>query len=109
MSPKSEPDEWVFDTIKASTVAPRKNTMKRRKLSVIHANGQGIYEGAEEALKRLDLKDSPLEYSSPSPVTVKKGTVRKQPSIIQLATPVKQRQTSSQKRPLQPDMSFGNT
>jgi serine/threonine-protein kinase 24/25/MST4 len=79
--------------------------MKRRKLSVIHANGQG----PEEALRRLDLKDSPLEYSSPPPATVKRGTVRKQPSIIQLATPVKLRQASSQKRPLQPDMSFGNT
>lgn len=105
MSPKDEPDEWVFDTIKASTVGPRKNTMKRRKLSVIHANGQG----PEEALKRLDLKDSPLEYSSPPPVTMKRGTIRRQPSIIQLTTPVKQRQASNQKRPLQPDMSFGNT
>jgi serine/threonine-protein kinase 24/25/MST4 len=109
MSPKIEPDEWVFDTIKASTTAPRKNTIKRRKLSVIHANGQGIYEGPEDALKRLDLKDSPLEYSSPPPATVKKTTIRKQPSIIQPATPVKQRQASVQKRPLQPDMSFGNT
>lgn len=105
MSPKADPDEWVFDTIKASTIAPRKNTTKRRKLSVIHANGQG----PEEALKRLDLKDSPLEYSSPPPATVKRGTVRKQPSVIQMVTPVKQRQASSQKRPLQPDMSFGNT
>lgn len=109
MTPKDEPDEWVFDTIKASTIAPRKNTMKRRKLSVIHANGQSIHEGPEDALKRLDLKDSPLEYSSPPPVTIKKGTVRRQPSIVQLLTPVKQRQASSQKRPLQPDMSFGNT
>lgn len=104
MSPKDEPDEWVFDTVKASTIAPHKSTIKRRKLSVIHANGQG----PEEAFKRLDLKDSPLEYSSPPPATVKRGTVRKQPSLIQLATPVKERQVS-QKRPLQPDMSFGNT
>jgi serine/threonine-protein kinase 24/25/MST4 len=109
MSPMMEPDEWVFDTVKASTIAPRKNTTKRRKLSIIHANGQVIQADPEEALKRLDLKDSPLEYSSPPPVTVKKGTVRKQPSIAQLASPVKPRQPSTQKRPLQPDMSFGNT
>ncbi|KAH6665649.1 kinase-like domain-containing protein [Halenospora varia] len=109
MSPKPEPDGWVFDTVKASTIATRKNTTKRRKLSVIHANGQGLSAGPEEALKRLDLKDSPLEYSSPPPVTVKRGTVRKQPSIIQLASPTKQRQASVQKKPLQPDMSFGNT
>ncbi|KAG9235179.1 kinase-like domain-containing protein [Amylocarpus encephaloides] len=107
--PKHEPDEWVFDTVKASTIAPRKNTTKRRKLSVIHANGQGITSGAEEAFKQLDLKDAPLEYSSPPPVTVKKSTIRKQPSIMQLATPTKSRQASSQKKPLQPDMNFGNS
>ncbi len=109
MTPKNEPDEWVFDTVKAATVATRKNTTKRRKLSVIHANGQGVQNGAEEAMKRLDLKDSPLEYSSPPPITIKKGTVRKQPSIVQLISPTKQRQPSSQKRPLQPDMNFGNS
>jgi len=109
MTPRNEPDEWVFDTVKAATIAPRKNTTKRRKLSVIHANGQGVQNGAEEAMKRLDLKDSPLEYSSPPPATMKKGTVRKQPSIVQLISPTKQRQASSQKRPLQPDMNFGNT
>jgi serine/threonine-protein kinase 24/25/MST4 len=109
MTPKNDPDQWVFDTIKASTIAPRRETTKRRKLSVIHANGQGLHEGPEDMLKRLDLKDSPLEYSSPPQVTVKKGTVRKQPSIIQLASPVKPRQASVQRRPLQPDISFGNT
>lgn len=60
-------------------------------------------------MKRLDLKDSPLEYSSPPPLTVKKSTMRKQPSIMQLASPTKTRQPSSQKKPLQPDMNFGNT
>jgi serine/threonine-protein kinase 24/25/MST4 len=109
MAPKSDPDQWVFDTIKAPTIAPKKDTKKRRKLSVIHANGQSLQDGPDEMLKRLDLKDSPLEYSSPPQVTVKKGTVRKQPSIVQLATPVKPRQASMQRRPLQPDMSFGNT
>lgn len=109
MPTSTDPDEWVFDTVKASTIAARKSTTKRRKLSVIRAGTQGIYEGPDDAMKRLDLKDSPLEYSSPPPVTMKKGTVRKQPSIVQLATPVKQRQSSVQKRPLQPDMSFGNT
>lgn len=109
MMPKSEPDEWVFDTVKAATIAPHKNTTKRRKLSVIHANGQGPQAGPEDAMKRLDLKDSPLEYSSPPPLTVRKSTARRQPSVAQLISPTKQRQPSSQKRPLQPDMNFGNT
>ncbi|RDL36459.1 Protein kinase-like (PK-like) [Venustampulla echinocandica] len=108
MTPKVEPDEWVFDTVKAPTIAARKNTTKRRKLSVIHANGQSIDAGPEDAFRRLDLKDAPLEYSSPPPATVKKNTVRRQPSIMQI-TPTKQRQPSSQKKPLQPDLSFGNS
>jgi serine/threonine-protein kinase 24/25/MST4 len=109
-SKNSQDDGWVFDTVKAATIAPaRKNTTKRRKLSVIHANGQGSQTGTEEAMKRLDLKDSPLEYSSPPPNTVKKSTVRRQPSAVQMATPTKQRQVSNQKRPLQPDMNFGNS
>ncbi|TVY81637.1 Serine/threonine-protein kinase svkA [Lachnellula suecica] len=104
-----ENDGWVFDTVKQATIAPRKNTTKRRKLSVNHANGQGLVSGAEDMFKKLDLKDAPLDYSSPSPATVKRVTVRKRPSIAQLTTPTKQRQASSQKRPLQPDMSYGNS
>ncbi|TVY54650.1 Serine/threonine-protein kinase svkA [Lachnellula cervina] len=109
MSPKNDPDEWVFDTVKKATIAARNNTTKRRKLSVIHANGQGLVSGAEEALKRLDIKDAPLDYSSPPPATVIRGTVRRQPSVVHLASPTKPRQPSSQRRPLQPDMSFGNS
>lgn len=110
MIARPEPDEWVFDTVKAATVAPpRKNTSKRRKLSVIHANGQGPQAGPEEAMKRLDLKDSPLEYSSPPPLTVRKSTVRRQPSVAQPSSPTRQRQPSGQRKPLQPDMNFGNT
>ncbi|TVY33319.1 Serine/threonine-protein kinase [Lachnellula occidentalis] len=108
MSPKNDPDEWVFDTVKKATIAARKNTTKRRKLSVIHANGQGLVSGAEDALMRLDIRDAPLDYSSPPPATIIRGTVRRQPSVI-LASPTKPRQASSQRRPLQPDMSFGNS
>ena len=100
-----EPDGWVFDTVKAATVATRKNTTKRRKLSAIHGNGQL----PEEAFKMLDLKDAPLDYSSPPPMTVKKRTVRKQQSGVQMNSSPRARQVSSQKQPLQPDMSFGNT
>lgn len=118
MNPKYEPDEWVFDTVKASTitVAPsRKNGSKRRKLSVIHANGQGSHVPPEEAFKKLDLKDSPLEYSSPPSLSSDKGTVRRQlpPSPtkpLQSNTQTQSQNNTQQRRPpLAPDMSFGNT
>lgn len=111
MTPRHEPDEWVFDTVKAATVASRKSTTKRRKLSVIHANGQGVQNGVEDALKRLDLTDSPLACSSPPPPvsTIRRSTVRQPSSTTPLISPTKNRQASIQKRPLQPDMNFGNT
>ncbi|QSZ34090.1 hypothetical protein DSL72_005678 [Monilinia vaccinii-corymbosi] len=120
MTPKYEPDGWVFDTVKASTitVAPsRKNGSKRRKLSVIHANGQGSQAPPEEAFKKLDLKDSPLEYSSPPSLSSDRGTVRRQPPVVQNSSPTRPRQNSTQSQnntqqrrpPLAPDMSFGNT
>ncbi|KAA8573577.1 hypothetical protein EYC84_005160 [Monilinia fructicola] len=120
MTPKYEPDGWVFDTVKASTitVAPsRKNGSKRRKLSVIHANGQGSQAPPEEAFRKLDLKDSPLEYSSPPSLSSDRGTVRRQPPAVQHPSPTRPRQDSIQSQnntqqrrpPLAPDMSFGNT
>jgi serine/threonine-protein kinase 24/25/MST4 len=105
MVPREEPDAWVFDTVKAATFAPKKNTTKRRKLSVIHGNGQNSSAGPEEALRRLDIKDSPLQMGSPSPGTIKRSTVRRQPSVVQVV-PSK---PASQKQPLQPDMNFGNS
>lgn len=60
-------------------------------------------------MKRLDIKDSPLDFSSPQPATVRKTTVRRHPSVPQMVSPTKQRQPSIQKQPLQPDMNFGNT
>jgi serine/threonine-protein kinase 24/25/MST4 len=108
MAPKEDPDEWVFDTVKAPTI--HKSTSKRRKLSVIPGNIQNGQTGAEEALRRLDLKDAPLTMSSPSPGTVKRHTARRQPSYLQMpSTPTKaSTKNTSPKRPLQPDMNFGN-
>lgn len=117
MTPKYDPDGWVFDTVKASTVAPsRKNGSKRRKLSAIHANGQGSQVPPEEAFKKLDLKDSPLEYSSPPSLPANKSTVRRQPPAVQNHSPTRPRGNSTQSQnnttrrpPLAPDMNFGNT
>jgi len=104
---REEPDEWVFDTIKATTIPTKKNTTKRRKLSVIAANGQNSQAGVEDSLRRLDMKDSPLQMSSPPPGTVKRSTIRRQLSATQAPPPTAK--LAIQKRPLQPDMNFGNS
>ncbi|KAI1341983.1 Pkinase-domain-containing protein [Xylariaceae sp. FL0016] len=100
-SPRDEYDEWVFDTVRS--VAPRKGTVKSRKPSSIFST--------EEALRRMDLKDGPLQPSSPAPATMRKSTVRRQPSLAQVSNTGSMRGAPAPalRRPLQPDMSFGNS
>ncbi|KAI1325357.1 Pkinase-domain-containing protein [Xylariaceae sp. FL0255] len=100
LSPKDEQDEWVFDTVRS--VVPRKATVKSRKPSSIFS--------VEDALRRMDLKDGPLGPSSPAPPTMRKSTVRRQPSAQMSATgSVRGPPAPALRRPLQPDMSFGNS
>jgi len=106
IAPKDDLDEWVFDTVKS--VVPRKGTVRSRKPSNIFI--------AEEALRKLDLKDGPLQMSSPVMGTVRKSTMRRQPSALlqrqasaaHQASNGSPRSSIAPKRPLQPDMSFGN-
>ncbi|KAI0897799.1 Pkinase-domain-containing protein [Annulohypoxylon nitens] len=102
LSPKDDGDEWVFDTVKS--VAPRRPTVKSRKPSSIFST--------EEALRRMDIKDAPLQPSSPAtPITMRKATMRRQQSIAQMSANGSARAppAPAMRRPLQPDMSFGNS
>jgi serine/threonine-protein kinase 24/25/MST4 len=103
ISPKDEQDEWLFDTVKS--VAPRKATFKSRKPSSIFST--------EEALRRLDIKDAPLQPSSPvqPPSTVRKTTARRQSSLAQMSGTgsIRAPPGPALRKPLQPDMSFGNS
>ncbi|KAI1079381.1 Pkinase-domain-containing protein [Whalleya microplaca] len=101
LSPKDEQDEWVFDTVRS--VVPKRATIKSRKPSSIFST--------EEALRRMDLKDAPLQPSSPAPATMRKSTMRRQPSMAQMSASgsVRGPPAPALRRPLQPDMSFGNS
>ncbi|KAI2621707.1 Pkinase-domain-containing protein [Hypoxylon sp. NC1633] len=101
LSPTDEQDEWVFDTVRS--VVPKRPTIKSRKPSSIFST--------EEALRRMDLKDAPLQPSSPAPVTMRKATMRRQPSLAQMTNNGSMRGLPAPaiRRPLQPDMSFGNS
>ncbi|RWA13270.1 hypothetical protein EKO27_g1803 [Xylaria grammica] len=98
LSPKTEQDEWVFDTVRS--VVPRKTTVRSRKPSSIFST--------EEALRRMDIKDAPLQPTSPAPPTMRKSTVLRQPSGAS-ARSVRGPPAPALRRPLQPDMSFGNS
>ncbi|KLU88786.1 STE/STE20/YSK protein kinase [Magnaporthiopsis poae ATCC 64411] len=64
LTPRDDSDEWVFDTVRS--VAPRKATVRQRKISSVWA--------AEDSMRRLDISDGPLQPSSPGAPT---GTVRR--------------------------------
>jgi len=104
ISPKDESCEWVFDTVKSTVVPGRRGTVRSRKPSPAFA--------VEDAMRKLDVKDGPLQPSTPG--TVRRSTVRRQPSAayrdsarrVSNGSP---RAPIAPKRPLQPDLSFGNS
>ncbi|KAI6782465.1 Serine/threonine-protein kinase-like protein [Emericellopsis cladophorae] len=119
ISPKDEQDEWIFDTVK-SVAPPKRPTIKQsRKPSSVFTT--------EESLRKLDLKDAPLGATSPAPSTIRKSTVRRTPSLAQVSAMHSNgsprsgsirnrslrngspRASIAPKKPLQPDMSFGNS
>ncbi|KAI1438760.1 kinase-like domain-containing protein [Xylaria sp. CBS 124048] len=101
-SPKTEQDEWVFDTVRS--VMPQKPVVKSRKPSSIFST--------EEALRRMDLKDGPLQPSSPSTATMRRSTAIRPSFTAQTSDnngSVRGPPAPALRRPLQPDMSFGNS
>lgn len=118
ITPKDDEDEWIFDTVK-STVPPKRPNTKHRKPSSAFA--------IDEGMRKLDLKDAPLGSSSPATGTVRKSTIRRQPSLAQVSAMHASgsprngslrnrslhngspRASIAPKKPLQPDMSFGNS
>lgn len=105
ISPVEEKDDWIFDTIKASTLAIPKHTQKRRKVSAAQST---VLESPEEMMDQLTLNDKPSHVQlSPAPAA-HKSTVKRRPSPSQVASPAKRR-PSGQKQALQPDTSFGNS
>lgn len=104
ISPKDDQQEWVFETVKS--IAPKRpSVIKHRKPSSIFA--------ADEAMRKLDVKDGPLgAAASPAPGTVRRATVRRTPSLAQnssIRSTGSPRASVLPKKPLQPDMSFGNS
>ncbi|OAA61703.1 mst3-like protein [Niveomyces insectorum RCEF 264] len=105
--PRDDTDEWVFDTVKS--VAPaRRGTIRSRRTSALYAT--------EELMRKLDVKDGPLQpAASPTPMgTVRRATVRRMPSNATTGSPRGSLASSAvpamaPRRPLQPDMSFGNS
>ncbi|KAG5945420.1 hypothetical protein E4U53_006713 [Claviceps sorghi] len=108
ISQKDDEQEWVFDTVKSMAFTqPARPTVRHRRPSSMLAN--------EEGLRRLDIAEGPLGASSPSPPasgTVRRSTVRRASSLAHsnsIRSSGSPRATPVTKKPLQPDLSFGNS
>lgn len=95
-------EEWTFDTVKSMAPPPPPKGIAQKRIS-----------STEQAMRKLDLKDGPLQMSSPATGTMRKTAVR-QSSISterrgSLADINGSPKSATSKKPLQTDMSFGNT
>ena len=133
MSSESCDDEWVFDTVKPSTVAPEYKTQRRRKPSRIPSSS-AENENADDlgrVMEKLELNAAPLNIDSPSPVKRKPvpgGENQTPRRTSSAATAIRRssatsgnssaaaeqeistmRRNSAPKQPLALDMSFGNS
>lgn len=112
MSPKDDDDEWVFDTIKS--VALPKNVLNVSTTPTKSRDPSRVRE-TEEGMRRMEVRDGPLQPSTPQ--TVRKATVRRQPSAaaahqqrrLSTSTGSPRPPVAAAKRPLQTDNSFGNS
>lgn len=138
LSPQLEQDEWVFDTVKPSTVTMTIHTTKRRRISrVVSAasDRSNPYETADKVpshiLEKLRLKEEedPDAITPVPPLEPKHPTATRKPSASQTPnrrkssaatairvpsgqTPTARKVSSHQqlsKMPLGLDMSFGNS
>lgn len=111
LSTNDNTEEWTFDTVRSVAQPPpppsKKANSKNRDSSIF---------SADEAMRKLDLNDGPLQMSSPAPSTVRRGTVRhhatgrrRPDSVFHVDQDGSPRSSVAGRRPLQPDMSFGNT
>ena len=109
MSVPEDKEAWVFDTVKASTMAIPKETVRhtqrRRKVSIVHDE---IQEDSEVMLGRLTLNEPPEEASALLS-TVRTATMKRRSlGVGSTASPSAKRRASGQKQPLAPSASFGN-
>lgn len=110
MSQKTDEDAWVFDTVKAPTVALAKHTQKRRKVESIPIEEEAAQDDHASMMQRLDLVQTP-EQSPAAPSTMRKAPPGlPQPSSSVKRSTTKERHSSGhQKLPLGVNMSFGNS
>lgn len=112
LSPRTDEDEWVFDTVKASTVAATRQTAKRRKVARIPSAG---VDAVSTMMQKMDLDSAPLGDVTDSPLPARRRTPSRRVSqatafrVSSGNTPTTRRGSNAPKMPLGVDLTFGNS
>lgn len=112
LSPRTEEDDWDFDTVKRGTVQARQTMKQRRKLARIPSSGN---EEVESVMQRMDLNAAPLGDITDSPLPARRRPSSRRSSqatafrVPSGDTPTARRVSNFNKSPLGVDMTFGNS
>jgi serine/threonine-protein kinase 24/25/MST4 len=112
LSPKTEEDEWVFDTVRPRTATTVHQTAKRRKVARIPSTDAAA---VASIMQRMDLDDAPLGDVTDSPMRERRRSSSRKAShatalrVPSGATPTTRRTSNISKQPLGVDLSFGNS
>ncbi|KAF2646658.1 Pkinase-domain-containing protein [Massarina eburnea CBS 473.64] len=114
LSPRTEDDGWIFDTIKQASIAPARQNMQapsRRKMSRISSSDGG----PAPMMQRMDMNAAPLGSVTDSPIPERRRpssrksseatVVHEDPSTM----PTVRRVSNVPKQPLGVDLTFGNS
>ena len=105
ISPQEEQDDWIFDTVKAPTIAMQIHRSKRRKPTSVADPADAT---PEDMLHNLTLDEFSGHGKISNPSTMRRATIKRRSLSAQALSPAK-RKPSTQRKPLAPDMSFGNS
>lgn len=110
MSGSAGGDDWVFDTVRASTARATETTAvdSQRQTRVSRSEMDSPMK-ADTPKEGLDRKVGPSKEPS-DPPTVRRAATKRRPSLTRAASPAApKRRISGQKQPLTPSTNFGNS
>ncbi|KAL8738885.1 MAG: hypothetical protein Q9181_000412 [Wetmoreana brouardii] len=106
LSISDQKDDWVFDTVRAPTIATDKiQTQKCRRVST---NSQPWQDHVIESIGRLSFNGTVPKVESTLTSTMRKVTMKRRSSHAVVAA-AQRRRSSGYKQPLGPSSSFGNS
>ncbi|KAJ9303205.1 hypothetical protein DTO271G3_579 [Paecilomyces variotii] len=108
ISPKDDDDGWVFDTVKAPTIAIPKQTLRRKKLPTVPLECPEEQEAEmSQGMENLHIESPQYPPQPAANFTVRRVTGPERSPSVKRAN--SKRKSSGVKQPLGLNLSFGNS